>query len=95
MDVRSAVGSPAFAQQVLRGIATIEPPPRGESDLSLELGLSLWMRQTATDIDDAGRAMSAATHAQCDFAAVVERALGQMRSRKDHSFALPDRVDPR
>lgn len=130
MDVTSPVGSPTFAQQVLRGITKIEPPALGESDLTLELGVSLWMRQTATDIDDAGQAMlhmrtalvraagmdmthepvplhgvdprrdvlnlaaylrklvaRAAAQAQCDFAAIVERALGQMGSRKDHVFA--------
>jgi hypothetical protein len=131
MDVTSISDSPTFAEQVLRGITKIDPPRSGESDLSLELGLSLWMRQTATDIHDVRMAMltmraalveasgidmarepvplcgvdprldvlnlasylrklvsRAAAQAQCDFAAIVERALGQMCPKKDRLFTL-------
>ena len=131
MDVTSTSYFPTFAEQVLRGITKIEPSSLGESDLSLELGLSLWMRQTATNIQDVRPAMltmrtalveasgidmarepvplcgvdprldvlnlasylrklvaRAATQAQCNFAAIVERALGQMCSRKDRLFTL-------
>jgi hypothetical protein len=57
MDVTSSSYSPTFAEQVLRGTTRIEPPPFGESDLSLELGLSLWMRQIATEIHHVRPAM--------------------------------------
>jgi hypothetical protein len=131
MDVTSISYSPTFAEQVLRGITKIEPPRMGDSDLSLELGLSLWMRQTHTDIHDVRPAMltmrtalvdasgidmareplplwgvdprldvlnlasylrklvaRAAAQAQCDFVAIVERALVHMGPRKDRLFSL-------
>jgi hypothetical protein len=131
MDVTSTSYSPTFAEQVLRGITKIEPPPLGESDLILELGLSLWMRQTATEIHDVRPEMltmrmalveasgidlarepvplcgvdprldvlnlasylrklvaRSAAQAQCDLAAIVERALGRMCPRKDRLFTL-------
>jgi hypothetical protein len=56
VSIRSPVD---FAQEVLRGIATIEPPAAGESDLRLELGLSLWMRRSGTDVEAARPAMLA------------------------------------
>jgi hypothetical protein len=59
MDVTST-GDPAdFARKVLRGVSTMESSRPGETDLCLELGLSIWMRQTGTDVDDAGPAMLA------------------------------------
>jgi hypothetical protein len=48
-----------FARRVLRGVSVIEPPRCDETDLCLELGLSLWMRQTGTGMEDAGPAMLA------------------------------------
>ncbi len=59
MDVSSVRDPTEFARRVLRGVSVIEPPRAGETDLCLELGLSLWMRQTATGLDDAGPAMRA------------------------------------
>ena len=46
MDVTSVCDPMDFARKVLRGVSAIEAPRNGEADLSLELGLSLWMRQT-------------------------------------------------
>jgi hypothetical protein len=59
MDVISVCDPTDFARKVLRGVSAIEPPRPGETDLCLELGLSLWMRQTGTGMDDAGPAMLA------------------------------------
>jgi hypothetical protein len=59
MDVTSVRDSTDFARKVLQGVAAIELPRQGEIDLCLELGLSLWMRQTGTELDDAGPAMVA------------------------------------
>jgi hypothetical protein len=59
MDVTSDCDPTDFARQVLRGVSAIESPRLGQSDLCLELGLSLWMRQTGTGLDDAGPAMLA------------------------------------
>jgi hypothetical protein len=59
MDVTSPPDLLAFAQKVLQGISAIEEPRAGEADLSLQLGLSIWMRQTRTEIDDALPAMLA------------------------------------
>jgi hypothetical protein len=59
MDVTSASDPTDFARKVLRGVSAIETPRPGETDLCLELGLSIWMRQTATDVDEAGPAMLA------------------------------------
>jgi hypothetical protein len=57
MDVTSVSDATDFARMVLRGVSVIEPPRPGETDLYLELGLSRWMRQTGTRMDDAGPAM--------------------------------------
>jgi hypothetical protein len=59
MDVTSASDPTDFARKVLRGVSAIDPPRPGETDLCLELGLSIWMRQTGTDVDDARPAMLA------------------------------------
>jgi hypothetical protein len=59
MDVTSVCDPTDFARKVLRGVSVIESPRPGETDLCLELGLSLWMRQTGTGLDDAGPAMLA------------------------------------
>jgi hypothetical protein len=56
MDVVSDTDPSMFAQTVLRGVASLGPD---QTDLSCELGLSLWMRQTRTPICDAGPAMLA------------------------------------
>jgi hypothetical protein len=59
MDVTS-IGDPAeFARKVLVGVSTLAPARPGETDLCLELGLSLWMRQTGTEVGDAAPAMLA------------------------------------
>jgi hypothetical protein len=131
MHVVSAGDPPSFAQQVLRGIAAIQPPSHGEADLCLELGLSFWMRQTDTSLQDACpellavrtaivevSGMDLATepvplrgvdprrdivnlaaylrwllaratlHAQCDFAALVDRALLQLGTRRGNRVAM-------
>jgi hypothetical protein len=59
MDVTSFCRPRDFAQKVLWGVSAIEQPGPGETDLCLELGLSLWMRETGTGLDDAGPAMLA------------------------------------
>ena len=59
MDVTSVSDATDFARMVLRGVSVIEPSRPGETDLCLELGLSLWMRQSGTAVDDAGSAMLA------------------------------------
>jgi hypothetical protein len=59
MDVTSDCDPADFARTVLRGVCAIESSRPGESNLCLELGLSLWMRQTGTMLDDAGAAMLA------------------------------------
>ena len=59
MDVTSVCDPMDFARKVLRGVSAIEAPRNGEADLSLELGLSLWMRQTGTGMEDARPAMLA------------------------------------
>ena len=56
MDVVSDADPSMFAQAVLRGVASLGP---NHTDLSCELGLSLWMRQTRTQISEAGPAMLA------------------------------------
>jgi hypothetical protein len=59
MDVTS-VGDPTdFARRVLRAVSVIEAPKPGGADLCLELELSIWMRQTGTELDDVGPAMVA------------------------------------
>jgi hypothetical protein len=57
MDVVSACDPVAFAEKVLRGISAIGIPGDTGADLSLELRLSIWMRQTHLEIDDALPAM--------------------------------------
>jgi hypothetical protein len=57
MDVVSEYDTVAFAEKVLRGISAIGFPEDLGADLSLELGLSIWMRQTHLEIDDALSAM--------------------------------------
>jgi hypothetical protein len=49
---------PDFASSLVRGVATLEPDggPNDE-DLSLTLGLSLWMHQSGTDLDEARATM--------------------------------------
>jgi len=59
MDVTSVCDPPDFARKVLRGVSAIEPSRPGETDLCLELGISLWMRQTGTGVNDACSAMLA------------------------------------
>jgi len=59
MDVTSVCDPMDFARRVLRGVSAIETPRNGGADLILELGLSLWMRQTATGLEDARPAMLA------------------------------------
>jgi len=59
MDVTSVSDATDFGRMVLRGVSVIEPSRPGETDLCLELGLSLWMRQSGTAMDDAGSAMLA------------------------------------
>jgi hypothetical protein len=42
-----------FASTLVRGLVTLEPGGPNEEDLSLTLGLSLWMHQSGTDLDEA------------------------------------------
>jgi hypothetical protein len=46
-----------FAPAVLRGLAELGPFDLSETDLALELGLSAWMRFSATTLDDARSTM--------------------------------------
>jgi hypothetical protein len=46
-----------FAPVVLRGLAELGPFDLSEADLALELGLSAWMRFSATTLDDARSTM--------------------------------------
>jgi hypothetical protein len=53
MDVTSTCDPVAFAERVLQGISASDYLADGEDDLCFELGLSIWMRQTHTGVDDA------------------------------------------
>jgi len=59
MDVTSDCAPIDFARAVLRGVATMDVPSVDEPDLCLELGLSLWMWQTRTELHAAQPAMLA------------------------------------
>jgi hypothetical protein len=42
-----------FPETVLRGLVTLGPVNLRRDNLTLELGLSLWMRQSGIDVEDA------------------------------------------
>jgi hypothetical protein len=55
----SFVGAPDldFGPTLLRGLVTLEPGEPQEEDLSLTLGLSLWMHRSGTDLEEARTTM--------------------------------------
>jgi hypothetical protein len=52
-------GTPAhdFGPSLLRGLATLEPGDAQDDDLSLTLGLSLWLHRSGTDLREARATM--------------------------------------
>jgi hypothetical protein len=55
----SAVAEIPFAPAVIRGLAALGPIEVRRPDLSLDLGLSIWMRRSRTHLDDVQGAMMA------------------------------------
>ncbi len=49
--------SQAFGPAVLAGLADLGPVDQASGDLSLELGLSVWMRTSGTSLEEARRAL--------------------------------------
>jgi hypothetical protein len=46
-----------FAPTLLRGLVTLEPGPPQEEDLTLTLGLSLWLHRSGTELEEARATM--------------------------------------
>jgi hypothetical protein len=46
-----------FGPTLLRGLVTLEPGDAGNEDLTLTLGLSLWLHRSGTDLQEARAAM--------------------------------------
>ena len=55
----SAAAETAFAPAVIRGLAALEPTEVWQPDLCLDLGLSIWIRRSRTELDDVRGAMLA------------------------------------
>jgi hypothetical protein len=55
----SGAGAPDldFGPTLLRGLATLEPCEPQDDDLTLTLGLSLWMHRSGTDLEEARTTM--------------------------------------